>query len=81
VVDEARDELAGLEIRLVSERGETGEPEAVVLCEEGELEGEVAALGDEAERPALQLAPAEIEARGRVEDAEAVRPQEDGARS
>jgi len=80
MVDEARDELPGLEIRLVSKRGEAGEAETVVLGEKGELEGEVAALGDEPERAALQLAPAEIEARSRIEDPEAVGPKEDGAR-
>ena len=62
VVDQAADELAGLEVGLVSERGEAREAEAVILGEQGELEREIAALGDEADRAALELVPAEVEA-------------------
>ena len=80
VVDQAADELARLEVCLVPERREPREAEPVVLGEQGELEREVAALRDEADRAALQLAPAEVEARRGVEDPEAVRPEEDGAR-
>ncbi len=80
VVDQAADELARLEVGLVPERREAREAEPVVLGEQGELEREVAALGDEADRAALQLAPAEVEARRGVEDPETVRPEEDGAR-
>ena len=80
VVDQAADELARLEVGLVPERREAREAEPVVLGEQGELEREIAALRDEADRAALELAPAEVEARRGVEDPETVRPEEDGAR-
>src|SRR5262245_3224853 len=80
VVHEAAHELARLEVGLVAERGEAREAEPVVLGEKSELKGKISALRHERDRPALQLAPAEIEARGRVEDPETVRAEKHGAR-
>src|SRR6187200_3282940 len=76
VSDEAADELACLEIRLVPERGEAREAEAVLLGEEGELQREIPALGDQSDGAAIELAPTQVETAAGVEDAEAVRAEE-----
>src|SRR6185312_4884464 len=76
VGDEAADELACLEIRLVPERGEAREAEAVLLGEEGDLQREIPALGDQSDGAAIELAPTQVETAAGVEDAEAIRADE-----
>src|SRR4029079_6566757 len=76
VGDEAADELACLKIRLVPERSKAREAEAVLLGEEGELQREIPALGDQSDGSPVELAPPQVETAAGVEDAEAVRAEE-----
>ena len=77
VLGEGGDQLGCFDVGLVSERGEAGEAEAVVGCDQRELESEVAALGDEPDLTGRKLAPADVERGRRVVDAEAVRAEQD----
>ena len=72
---ERLDELRGLDVGLVPERGEARDADAVLRAEQAQLEGEVAALGDDPERAGRELVHAEVERRRCVVDAEAVRPE------
>ncbi len=77
VLGEGGDQLGCFDVGLVSERGEAGETEPVVGCDQRELESEVAALGDEPDLTGRKLAPADVERGRRVVDAEAVRAEQD----
>jgi hypothetical protein len=59
---------------------EAGDPDAALLQELPELERHVAALGDEADRARGHGRGGQLEALRRVGDAEAVRPEQHGAR-
>ena len=78
VVGERRDQLGRLHVGLVAERDEAGEPEAELGPDHPDLEREIPALGDEADRAGLELLRADLELGARVVDAEAVRAHEDG---
>ncbi len=73
-------ELRRLDVGLVPEGGEPRDTDAVVGREEAQLEGEVAALGDDPELPRGELVRAEVEVRGGVVHAEAVGAEHDGPR-
>ena len=60
---ERLDELGGLDVRLIPERGEARDADAVLRAEQAQLEREVAALGDDPERAGRELVHAEIERR------------------
>ena len=76
---EGLDKLPSLDVGLVSQRNEAREAEPEVRGEQTDLEREVAALRDEADRARDQVLGAELEPGVRVVDAEAVRAHEDGA--
>src|SRR5262249_44924575 len=73
------DQLRGLEVGLVAERGEPRDAEPDLAREQRDLDREVPAREDQADRPGSEVARAEIELARPVVDAEAVRSQEDGA--
>ena len=77
---ERLDELGRLDIGLIPERGEARDADAVLRSEQAQLQGKVAALGDDPELARRELVHAEIERRRCVVDAEAVRPQHHRAR-
>ena len=72
-------EIRRLQIGLVAERREARDAEAELAREQRHLEREVAALRDEADRPRLEVARAEIEPGRPVVDAHAVGPEEHSA--
>src|SRR6187200_2710962 len=76
VPGERADELGRLDVRLVAQRDEAREPEADPGRLRADLEREVAALGDEADRAARQVLRDELELGAGVEDAEAVGSQQ-----
>ena len=78
---ERLDELGGLDVGLIAERGEARDADAVLCAEQAQLEREVATLGDHPERAWGELVHAEIERGCCVVDAEAVRPEHDRSRT
>ena len=76
---ERLDQLGRLDVRLVPERDEAREAEPELGAHHADLEREVSALRDEADRAGLELLRAKLEPRAGVVDAEAIRPDEDGA--
>ena len=72
------DELRRLDVGLVAERGEARDADAVLGSEEAQLEGEVAALRDDPDRPRRERVRADVELCRGVVDAEAVRADHDG---
>ncbi len=72
VVCEHLDQVRGGQVGLVPERREARDAEPVVGGEQGDLEREVAALRDHADRARHEVVRAEVELRSRVVDAEAV---------
>src|SRR5258708_27238695 len=71
-------QLGRFEICLVAERREPREAETSARREQPELERQVAALRDQADLAGREIDPRrEIELRVAVEDAEAVRPEQD----
>jgi hypothetical protein len=80
VADEIANDVDRLEVGLVAERGEAREPQAHLGDEQTQLEGEVAALGDQADRAARQLVPPDVEIRAGVEHAHAVGPEQQSPR-
>src|SRR4029077_11177105 len=65
-----------IDVRLVADRHRAREAETVVLEQQPYLEQDVAALGDEADRPCRERSRGELELRGAVDDTEAVGPHE-----
>jgi hypothetical protein len=80
VLGEDIDQLGRLEVGLVAERDEARESQARVSREHPDLESQVAALGDEADRPARNRVRAQVEVRGRIEDPQTVRSDEQRTR-
>ena len=76
VLGERGDELRKVDVGLVPDRGEPREAELDRAREDAELEGEVAALRDQADRALRELVRGDAEVGARVEDAEAVRPEQ-----
>ena len=73
---ERADEVGRLEIDLVARRDEAREPERGLAGQQPQLQREVAALGDQADRAGRQRVGDELEARRGVEHPEAVRPEQ-----
>jgi hypothetical protein len=69
-------ELGQVDVGLVADRREAGEPEPRRAGQDAQLERQVAALGDEPDRPGRELVRGQPEIRGRVVDAEAVGPEQ-----
>ncbi len=74
------DQLRRAHVGLVPEGDEAREPKPELGPDQPDLEREVAALRDEPDRARLEILRAKLELRAGVVDAEAVRPDEDGAR-
>ena len=73
------DEIGHVHVGLIAERGEADEAEPGTGCFQSQLEGEVAALGDQPDLSGRQLVRGEQELCGGVAQAEAVRAEQDGA--
>jgi hypothetical protein len=73
-------QLRRLDVDLVAQRGEAREAEPDRGHAAADLEREVAALGDQADRAAREVVGDELELGGRVEDPEAVGPEHAHAR-
>src|SRR5205807_8246023 len=80
VPGERGEELGGADVRLVADRDRAREAEAGVLQQEPDLEQDVAALRDEADGAGRQRRRRELELGRAVEEAEAVRADQDGIR-
>ena len=72
---ERLDELGGLDVGLIPERGEARDADAILRAEQAQLEREVATLGDDPEGAGGELVHAEVERCRCVVDAEAVRAE------
>ena len=76
VIGEGGHQLGHVDVGLVSDRGKAREPEPDLPRQDAELEGEVAALGGEADRPRRELVGGQAEVGARVVHAQAVRPEQ-----
>ena len=72
VAGEVGEQIRGGEVGLIAERGEAGEPEALGSGQLTELEGQIAALGDQADRARRQRVRGQLELLRGVEHPEAV---------
>ena len=77
---EGRDELGGFEVGLIPERRDPRDPDPVLAAQEAQLQDEVAALGDDAQRAGREIVHAEIEGGGCVVEAERVGAEHHHAR-
>lgn len=77
--DQGLQGVGGVDVALVAERDEAREARARALKVAADLQGQVAALRDEAEAAGREVAPAEPELARRVDDAHAVGAQQAGA--
>src|SRR6266851_9983699 len=80
MLGERVDDRGRLEVRLVAERGEAGDPETHLSCKDRDLERKVAALEDEPDRARSELVRAEVELSRSIVDAETVRSEQNRAR-
>ena len=76
MLGERSDELGCVQVGLVADRDGAREAEAEVGEQQPDLERDVAALRDEPDRPARQRRRRKVQLGSRVEDPEAVRPDE-----
>ena len=74
------DELGRFDVGLIAERREPRDAQAVLPCEQSQLDRQIAALRDDPHRARLELARAEVELGRRIEHAQAVRAEHHGSR-
>ena len=79
VLPESSDQLGDVEIGLIAEGDDSREAEADLRCQPARLQREIPALRNESDRTSRKAVRGELEPTACVEDAEAVRAEEDGS--